>query len=107
MEMIYTQIAKDGTIKIPRDGKADGIDGIKRQPGGRFQVKFTPGIFAKAPSVIATTIAAKRGCDRTGTSRFMSVTNLTASEVCLATFKASESGTGNIARDFNLLVVGD
>ena len=101
MPVICAQISKDGDCLIPNKY----IEESNRLPNAQFQIKFKRGTFREAPAVTATVIAKDRSCGRGGSSRFLSVTHLTESEVCLATFRASERG-GSVARDFNLLVAG-
>ncbi len=100
MGLVYAQIPAEGDRPIINSG---GIASIQALGDGKYRVEFQKGTFTQPPAVAATVISAKRECGRSGTSRFISITELHPNQVCFAIISA---GGKSVARDFNFVATG-
>ena len=90
-------INADGTIRQ----QTGGIDSSKVRTGkGKYKLPFKPGFFKSTPYVSLTVMTNNNDCDG-GTNRTISISSVSANEVCVGIRKASE-GNERDDRPFTL-----
>ena len=102
MTRVFGTIAPDGGV-LRNSGEIVGTDNPET---GIYQIKLAPGTFDQEPVVVATALTEKQKCGRSGTDRFVSVTNATADEICFGVVKAGGlAGPDN--RGFSFIAMRD
>ena len=102
MTQVFGQISADGGI-VRNSGQIESID---HPETGIYQVSFKPGTFRDEPVVVATASTAKQKCGRSGTTRFISITNATTDQVCFGVVRSNGLASAD-DRGFNFIAVRD